>query len=528
MNKQTAESSATKQRKIADIIIGLIFFAGFIVLAFIPETCFGANLFNLLKSLFKNIGNIKLFGHFEFSLLFIAVFYVISLVFTVFSFFTRKKAARAFNYLKAILGVIAFVNVIASLYSASGTFSTGIIKQVLGTNSITFSLALSVLYLLVLNFMQFKKSGFVKLLLFVIALGFIALYNFAFIKTFKLEDFWNVKFNLGSGIKNVIATYAYLALGFGILANLLCAFICLFVKKTGVMDYIRSIALFIIAAVCFVMLIIVTEFTNIEDYLGTICSLALSAIQCFAVIIIGSVKKRKAKKQAEAAAQANNFVFDENNQMAIKGYENTQTATSEPVTEPTSSALDDAAQISIDDIAENSIENETATTETANETVEEIHGEPVEEKPFSFEQAQYDGQYNREYAEYAEREQTRRSEQEHAQQTQTQQTYQQAPYVSGQGYARQYAQNYGMPYYNASTAVLPDAFINGLTPEEKDEFDKLFISRIYGENKRLPMYLVGGDNREFFAKVFVFIGRYRNIISDGLLEKIYKQSNLLK
>ncbi len=526
MNKKIAELSATKQRKIADIIIGLIFFAGFIVLAFIPKTCFGANLFDLLKSLFKNIGNIKLFGHFEFSLLFIAVFYVISLVFTVLSFFFRNKAARVFNYLKAILAVLAFVNVIASLYSISGTFSSGIIKQVLGMNSITFSLALSVLYLLVLNFMQFKKSGFVKLLLFIIALGFIAIYNFQFIQNYKLEDLWNTRFNLGNGINNLVATYAYIALGFGILANLLCAFICLIVKKTGVMDYIRSIALFIITVVCFVMLVIDTKFINIEDYLGTICSLALAAIQCFAVIITGYVKKRRAKKQAEAAAQANNFVFDENNQMAIKGYENTQTAANEPETEPSSSALDDAAQISIDDITANSIENETATTETANETIEEIHGEPVEEKPFSFEQAQYDGQYNREYDEYAEREQTRRAEQEHAQQAQ--QTYQQAPYVSGQGYARQYAQNYGMPYYNGSTAVLPDAFINGLTPEEKDEFDKLFISRIYGENKRLPMYLVGGDNREFFAKVFVFIGRYRNIISDGLLEKIYKQSNLLK
>ena len=75
---------------------------------------------------------------------------------------------------------------------------------------------------------------------------------------------------------------------------------------------------------------------------------------------------------------------------------------------------------------------------------------------------------------------------------------------------------------------MPDAFINGLTAAERDEFNKLFISRIYGENKRLPAYVVGGDNREFFAKIFVFMGRYRNVISDGLLEKIYEYSNLIR
>ena len=182
-------------------------------------------------------------------------------------------------------------------------------------------------------------------------------------------------------------------------------------------------------------------------------------------------------------------------------------------------------------------------------------GEPQEEKSFNFEQAQYDGQFNREYADFARRqEQAQETPREQAQQQpnndrQAQQPdggfagyqqqqqqpnsgynnyQQQAPYTYGQGYAQQFAQNYGMPYFGGAVPYLPDAFINSLTPQEKDEFDRLFISRIYGENKRLPMYQVGGDNREFFSKVFVFIGRYRNVISDGLLEKIYNQSNLLK
>ena len=81
-------------------------------------------------------------------------------------------------------------------------------------------------------------------------------------------------------------------------------------------------------------------------------------------------------------------------------------------------------------------------------------------------------------------------------------------------------------YYNAG--FVPDMFISSLTPAERDEFDRLFISRIYGENKRLPSYQIGGDNREFFSKIFVFMGRYRNVISEGLLEKIYNYSNSIK
>ena len=90
-------------------------------------------------------------------------------------------------------------------------------------------------------------------------------------------------------------------------------------------------------------------------------------------------------------------------------------------------------------------------------------------------------------------------------------------------------QPYAAPdYYGASGGYVPDAFINGLTPAERDEFTRLFISRVYGENRRLPVYRVGEDNREFFTKIFVFMGRYRNIISDGLLEKIYNYSNLVR
>ena len=105
--------------------------------------------------------------------------------------------------------------------------------------------------------------------------------------------------------------------------------------------------------------------------------------------------------------------------------------------------------------------------------------------------------------------------------------YQQPPYYGAQQpYAPPYAQQNAAPYY--APGYIPDAFLSSLTPAERDEFDRLFISRIYGDNKRLPAYRVGGDNREFFTKIFVFMGRYRNVITDGLLEKIYNYSNSIR
>ena len=108
------------------------------------------------------------------------------------------------------------------------------------------------------------------------------------------------------------------------------------------------------------------------------------------------------------------------------------------------------------------------------------------------------------------------------QQQQNQQPQTPPPY-----YGTPYAQPYGAQgYYNMG--FVPDMFISSLTPAEREEFDRLFITRIYGDNKRLPAYQIGGDNREFFTKIFVFMGRYRNVISESLLEKIYNYSNAIK
>ena len=249
---------------------------------------------------------------------------------------------------------------------------------------------------------------------------------------------------------------------------------------------------------------------------------------------------RKAK--AKAAAESP-FIVGTNDQMAIRGLE--APAAQPEVSEPApaaateakeaaqaNAAFEDAAQISIEDIAEQKAEEPASENADYADAIRETPAEEVQEEPsFDYEQAKYDGKFNRAYADFAQ--QQEQQAQAGPQGTETRQTPNygaQQPYY-GNGYAAQqpYAQQpaYGQqPYY--ANNYIPDAFFSSLTPAEKDEFDRLFISRIYGDNKRLPAYRIGGDNREFFTKVFVFMGRYRNVISDGLLEKIYNYSNSIR
>ncbi len=77
-----------------------------------------------------------------------------------------------------------------------------------------------------------------------------------------------------------------------------------------------------------------------------------------------------------------------------------------------------------------------------------------------------------------------------------------------------------VPTYDASQYTY-DSFINSLTPQEKNEFGDLFIANKYGDLSYLPGYVIGGDNREFFSKVFIYFGRFRGHISSSLLDKLY-------
>ncbi len=76
--------------------------------------------------------------------------------------------------------------------------------------------------------------------------------------------------------------------------------------------------------------------------------------------------------------------------------------------------------------------------------------------------------------------------------------------------------------YNGPT----DEFLDTLTTEEKIEFSKVFIDKTKGTlPSNMPEYEVGGSNDDFFPAIFINLGRFRAMLTSGLLRKIYKHLN---
>ncbi len=94
------------------------------------------------------------------------------------------------------------------------------------------------------------------------------------------------------------------------------------------------------------------------------------------------------------------------------------------------------------------------------------------------------------------------------------------PYFNGyQQQAQPQPQNQPSTYIDAQYTY--DPFFITLTPQERNEFGDLFISNKFGAHSYLPLYVIGGENKEFFEKVFIYLGRYRGNISSDLLDKMY-------
>ena len=79
----------------------------------------------------------------------------------------------------------------------------------------------------------------------------------------------------------------------------------------------------------------------------------------------------------------------------------------------------------------------------------------------------------------------------------------------------------GYDFYNSKSF---DPFIASLNAEERNQFTELFILKFKGVMPEIPEYEVGGNNKEFFRKVFIYLGQYRDRIPNGLLAKIYQFS----
>lgn len=77
----------------------------------------------------------------------------------------------------------------------------------------------------------------------------------------------------------------------------------------------------------------------------------------------------------------------------------------------------------------------------------------------------------------------------------------------------------GYDFYNCKSF---DPFIAILNNEERNQFTELFILKYKGVMPEIPDYVVGGDNKEFFRKMFIYLGQYRDRVPDGLLAKMYQ------
>lgn len=80
-------------------------------------------------------------------------------------------------------------------------------------------------------------------------------------------------------------------------------------------------------------------------------------------------------------------------------------------------------------------------------------------------------------------------------------------------------------FYNTKSF---DPFIASLSDKERNDFTDLFVLRCKGDMPEIPTYVVGEPKKDFFRKIFVYLGKYRDQIPDELLMKIYQFSLKLK
>ena len=537
---------AKKKGKVLQTVLSLLIFAGFVVFLFVPKLAgYGTSLFQQLLDLFK--GNFTGYNLAKISLYAVIGMYAVLLICTVAGLFVHRRGAAAFNFIKTFVAV-AVMAFFAYAYISDPAQTAPLFDQLkalfydektyLAINAVSLSLAVGVLAMIVLSIVTYKGKGVVKLVYLLLAAGFFAVANFKFVEEYTFFDLFG-DFTLNTGTVGNVTRIVLLVFGYAMLANLALALLAMAMPHSGGLDIVRAAAMFLIGIAALIFVGIYGGFANLFSSLGTVITAGIALVQLiYTVIVLCVGHKMRVNREAEEKALAAAAEKAAEAEAEAKPAEEVPVhpaeaplpeAAEEPVQESNpdadkaNAAFEEAASFSFDDAPE-----EPAQTESAYDSAIRDEAEPApqaEEPAFDFEKAKYDGNFNRQYADFVAQEEARAKQQQQqtyyggAQQQQQQPYFGQQPYYGAQ-------QNAPGGYYSAG--FIPDAFISSLTPAERDEFDRLFISRIYGDNKRLPAYRIGGDNREFFTKIFVFMGRYRNVISDGLLEKIYSYSNSIR
>ena len=395
---------------------------------------------------------------------------ILAIVFMVIALCSGKAApamtrAILFVYFWAF-GAYAVAITAVSLYSAS-------LDRTFDVAMIAIAAVCFVIYL-ILSFVKTGKGAWMTLLLFILTVGFAGVTVYGII---NCAD--GIKELMGSAEDSIISgvtegqfyKYALVALcGFLGLAAAVSS-IRLSTKKGYTFDLVRYILHLLLAGLFIYVAFTVTAFE--DAYLFAFIAAAIALVQIILTIAVICVRKKAKKAAALSAAE-----------------ETTKVEETAPVSE--------------------TAEETSKTTESENETG--VYAEAV----------RYEGSIAQEEAtlETAEAETPAQEETSTVtEETATQQTpvcnctAPEAEQPSAAGATADY------DFYNSRSF---DPFIASLNSTEREQFTEIFILKYKGDTKNLPDYQVGGDNTEFFRKVFIYLGQYRDRIPDSLLSKMYQ------
>jgi len=348
----------------------------------------------------------------------------------------------------------------------------------------------SFLFYLIFSFIKAGKGTWMTFVLFLLTAAFAGVCVYGITQSAQaFKTLFASKDNsiINSLTKGDFYKYAIVALaGIAGLASVISS-IRMTTKKGYTFDLIRYLFHVLLAAALVYLAFTEKAFDGTKFYLYAFIALAIAAVQVLLVIVVLCAKK-KAKKLAapetkeapaeetEAPAETKEEAAEETTAVETTVAEETPAETQEEETEEAG-------------VYAEAVRYEGPTAETAAPEAEEL-AQPAEEtaQPEAEPAPQPAPVYNYNFAAPA------------------------AP-QSGAGNTADY------DFYNSRSF---DPFIASLNGDEREQFTEIFILKYKGDTKNLPDYQVGGDNTEFFRKVFIYLGQYRDRIPDSLLAKMYQ------
>ena len=396
---------------------------------------------------------------------------ILAIVFMVIALCSGKAApamtrAILFVYFWAF-GAYAVAITAVSLYSAS-------LDRTFDVAMIAIAAVCFVIYL-ILSFVKTGKGAWMTLLLFILTVGFAGVTVYGII---NCAD--GIKELMGSAEDSIISgvtegqfyKYALVALcGFLGLAAAVSS-IRLSTKKGYTFDLVRYILHLLLAGLFIYVAFTVTAFE--DAYLFAFIAAAIALVQIILTIAVICVRKKAKKAVALPAAVEETTKVEETAPVSETAEETSKTTESENETGVYAEAVRYEGSIAQEETMLETAEVETPAQEETNTVTEE---------------------------------------------TATQQTpvcnctAPEAEQPSATGATADY------DFYNSRSF---DPFIASLNSTEREQFTEIFILKYKGDTKNLPDYQVGGDNTEFFRKVFIYLGQYRDRIPDSLLSKMYQ------